>query len=150
MTSPNLAVMANRASSLEALDFFPTPPWGTRALCEMLPDLRGAVIVEPACGRGHMSRPLAEVAATVYSSDIVDRGCGQVFDFLTLEGLPLAPPPFPADAWLVIDKLRPRPSPLVHIPPCRARLERPGDYDPPATVAAVRAIKAARKESARS
>lgn len=32
-----------------------------------------------------------------------------------------------AYGWLIIDKTRPRPG-LVHIPPCRARLERDGDY----------------------
>ena len=49
-----------------------------------------------------------------------------------------------AYAWLVVDKLVPRPSPLTFIPPCRKRLERAGDYDPPDMIAAVRAAKAAR------
>lgn len=219
------AVMAQRFHPADDLDFFPTPPWGTRALCETLVDLGGgAVVWEPACGRGHMSRTLGEYAAVVHASDIEDRGAGRVFDFLTLEGLGLGVPPFgPVDwvvtnppfaplhrfvacalsvarrgvailgrlqllegqeryqtiyrpydghwtvapfverlpmeegccapdtstasayAWLIIDKREPRPRAAVHIPPCRRQLERPGDYDPPEFIAAVRAAKEARK-----
>ncbi len=46
-----------------------------------------------------------------------------------------------AYVWLVVDKLEPRPSPLVHIPPCKRRLDRPGDFDPPEFVAEVRRLK---------
>ena len=218
------AVMAQRFNAADALDFFPTPGWGTRALCEYVIDIRGARIVEPACGRGHMVRPLAEYAGTVITAtDIQDMGYGGVFDFLSIADdvtPPFGPvdwvitnPPFnqlhqfahaalkianrgvallgrlqmletvgrwqnifqPYDghwtvapfverlpmeegcvspdtstatayAWLIIDKLVARPSPLVHIPPCRARLERASDYDSPEFVAQVRAIKKARAE----
>lgn len=219
------AVMARRFHPADDLDFFPTPGWGTRALCEHLVDLTGATVWEPACGRGHMSRVLAEYAGNVVASDIEDRGHGQVFDFLTLEGLGLGAPPFghvdwvvtnppfselhrfliaalsvakrgvamlgrlqmlegverwqsvyqPYDgqltvapfverlpmeegcvapdtstatayAWLILDKAQRRPSPLVHIPPCRKRLERQTDYDPPEFIAACRAAKEARKK----
>lgn len=220
------AVMAQRQHPADDLDFFPTPPWGTRALwTHVLPDLSGAVVWEPACGRGHMARPLAEIAGDVVASDIKDYGTGHQFDFLALEGLGLADPPCgspdwivtnppfnrfsrfadlalrvagrgvallgrlqllegverfetiysrwdghftvapfverlpmeegccapdtssaSAYAWLVIDKARPR-RPLIHIPPCRARLERPGDYDPQDLIDRVRAAKQARKEA---
>lgn len=222
------AVMAQRHQAADDLDFFPTPAWGTRALSEYLVDFGGAAVWESACGRGHMAKPLAERAGSVVASDIMDHGYGQVFDFLSLEGLGLSPPPFgPVDwvvtnppfnnfhrfvtaglrvarrgvamlgrlqmletvgrwenvflplvghwtvapfverlpmeegcvaqdgstatayAWLVIDKLAGRPSPLVHIPPCRARLERPEDYDAPEYVANIRELKKARAAAAK-
>ena len=219
------AVTAYRHQLAGDLDFFPTPPWATRALCEHIVDLRGQKVWEPACGRGHMAKTLAEYAGQVNSSDITDRGYGDVFDFLSLrDGLDLCPPPFdeadwvisnpPFDnlhnfitlalanarcgvamfgrlqllegvkryktiyapwdghftvapfvervpieegcvaadgktatayAWLVVDKLERRASPLVHIPPCRARLERPEDYDLPEYVQQVRAVKKTRE-----
>ena len=221
------AVFAQRFLPTDDLDFFPTPPWGTRALCEQMIDLAGATVWEPACGRGHMLRPLREYAAYVHGSDIEDRGAGQVFDFLSLEGLGLGEPPFgPVDwvvtnppfaplhrfvtcalriarrgvailgrlqllegaeryqtiylpydghwtvaafverlpmeegccapdtssatayAWLIIDKLQPRPRSGAHIAPCRKQLERPRDYDTPEFIAAVRAAKEARKGQA--
>ncbi len=219
------AVMAQRTQAADDLDFFPTPGWGTRALCDHLLALDGATVWEPACGRGHMSRVLAEYAGRVAASDIGGYGAGEVFDFLSLEGLGLGVPPFgavdwvvtnppfvhlsrflnvavtvasrgvallgrlqllegvdrwnsiyrPYDghwtvapfverlpmeegcvapdtssatayAWLILDKARPRPSPLVYIPPCRRRLERPEDYDSPEFIARVRAAKEARKK----
>lgn len=76
------AVMAQRAEPHDSLDFFPTPPWAARALCEHVIDIRGQSVWEPACGEGHMARPLAEYAATVLSSDVHDYGYGTVLDFL--------------------------------------------------------------------
>jgi hypothetical protein len=80
------AVMAARREPKDALDYFPTPPWATRALCEFLRRDgaidRGTSVWEPACGAGHMSRPLAEYFAKVWSSDVEDRGFGEVRDFL--------------------------------------------------------------------
>lgn len=219
------AVMAQRHHPADDLDYFPTPAWGTRALCEYLIDLRGTTVWEPACGRGHMSRVLAEYSDRVVASDIADLGSGEVFDFLSLEGLGLGVPPFgkvdwvvtnppfvhlhrflaaalhvawrgvallgrlqlleglerwnsiykpyhghwtvapfverlpmeegcvapdtssaTAYAWLIFDKAQ-QIRPLVHIPPCRRRLERPDDYDPPELIAKVRAAKEARKKS---
>lgn len=40
------AVMARRFQPADDLDFFPTPGWGTRALCEHLIDLTGATVWE--------------------------------------------------------------------------------------------------------
>ena len=94
------AVMAQRRHPADDLDFFPTPAWGTRALLELI-DIDGATVWEPACGRGHMSRVLAERDAKVVSSDIADRGFGQVFDFLSLEGLGLGVPPFGPVDWVI-------------------------------------------------
>lgn len=82
------AVMASRAEPLDSADFFPTPPWATRALCEAVLGIapRGAndlSVWEPACGEGHMALPLAEYFGSVFASDLVDRGFGEPFDFLS-------------------------------------------------------------------
>jgi hypothetical protein len=84
------AVMAQRVEAPDSLDFFPTPPWATRALCEHLNhwgDISTETCLEPACGEGHMARPLAEYFAAVAASDIHDYGFGQVADFLGHDGL---------------------------------------------------------------
>lgn len=81
------AVMARRAEPHDSLDFFPTPPWATRALCEWLADhddLARRSAWEPACGAGDMARPLREFFASVRATDVFDYGWGQdeVDDFL--------------------------------------------------------------------
>lgn len=83
------AVMQQRKEPHDSLDYFPTPPWATRALCDELiaedlgPTMR--TVWEPACGGGHMARPLAEYFDIVRASDVHDYGSPQqdrVVDFL--------------------------------------------------------------------
>jgi hypothetical protein len=78
--------MAQRLEPEESDDFFPTPPWATRAIVEQLlkidPALASRICWEPACGEGHMSRPLAETFRKVISTDLVDYGFGERRDFL--------------------------------------------------------------------
>jgi len=79
-------------SSRKGLNYFPTPPWATRALCERLAArlpivLSGLSVWEPACGAGYMARPLGEYFGKVHASDIVDHrasfsGQDLVTDFL--------------------------------------------------------------------
>ena len=87
------AVMARRHASRDEFDYYPTPPWGTRALCEFLggrhycTSLKKLSVWEPACGEGFMARPLAEYFGRVYASDIQDfsggwAGQDAVVDFL--------------------------------------------------------------------
>ena len=80
------AVMAQRVEPHDSLDFFPTPPWATRALCEWLLGARYDLSVlkawEPACGAGDMAQPLMEYFAEVRSTDVHDYGFGDVEDFL--------------------------------------------------------------------
>jgi len=82
------SVMASRREPPNSLEFFPTPPWATRALLSrVLPSLikpmPRATAWDPACGEGHMSEVLAESFETAFASDIFDYGCGyQVADFL--------------------------------------------------------------------
>lgn len=86
------AVMARRVEPADSLDFFPTPPWATRALCEHVlprfedPDrhtgLFPLMAADPACGEGHMALALREYFPMVGASDIFDYGFGGVTDFL--------------------------------------------------------------------
>ena len=82
------AVMAQRAEPHDSLDWFPTPAWGTRALCEWIKpeygSLRRWTVHEPACGQGHMVKPLREYFDHVAASDIFDYGFPNaiVADFL--------------------------------------------------------------------
>lgn len=78
-TSP--AVMAGRVEPGNSLDFFPTPPWATRALVldvlvPRLAPVADATVWEPAAGEGHMAETLREFFARVYASDIHDYGHG--------------------------------------------------------------------------
>ena len=60
------AVMAQRREPPDALDYFPTPPWATRALFRHVLPVLGVEAIgrvwEPACGEGHMAAVIAEFA----------------------------------------------------------------------------------------
>ena len=79
--SGSVAVMAQRREPPDSLDFFPTPPWATRALFKHVlmprrlwhPQDR---VWEPACGEGHMSAVLQEFGATVIATDVFDYSGG--------------------------------------------------------------------------
>ena len=65
-------------------DFYPTPKWATYALIENS-DFSGD-IWEPACGDGAMSKILEKTGNAVVSSDLYDRGYGEIgIDFLKEE-----------------------------------------------------------------
>lgn len=81
------AVMQQRSEPKRSLDDFPTPPWATRALCDVLKQhghcLSTLTVREPAANRGFMVRPLKEYFADVKASDIADYGFGwPIEDFL--------------------------------------------------------------------
>lgn len=80
------ALMAQRIEPKTSLDFFPTPPWATRALMRhvITMDVSGMTCLEPACGAGHMSNVLRGHFRKVRSSDIHDHGYerGHVRDFI--------------------------------------------------------------------
>lgn len=73
------AVVERRIAPRDGLDYFPTPPWATRALVEHLTRrgelLPAATIWEPAAGGGHMAEVLRE-KNHVYASDIFNYGVG--------------------------------------------------------------------------
>lgn len=71
-----------RRVDLDGPDFYPTPKWATYALIEN-EDFSGT-IWECACGDGAMSVVLRETENQIFSSDLYDRGYGEVgHDFLT-------------------------------------------------------------------
>lgn len=91
----NRAIMSSRQEPDDSLDFFPTPPWATRALVERVlqnPDL-GMLLArekieefsfwEPACGEGHIAEVLNEYSPRVLATDVFDYGYGdRTLDFL--------------------------------------------------------------------
>ena len=86
--------MQRRSEPPDSLDDFPTHPWATRALCEMLTErgigLSESVAWDPACNRGFMARPLGEYFKATIASDIFDYGF-EAMDFqgdFTLNGAP--------------------------------------------------------------
>ena len=75
------AVMAQRREPPDALDYFPTPLWSTRALFRHVLPAVGVDAIssawEPACGEGHMAAVITEFAcASVTASDIFQYGYG--------------------------------------------------------------------------
>ena len=109
MTKGHTAVMAQRRPKLkepkpwERLEFFPTPPWATRALFRH--PLRhasiGNSVWEPCAGLGHMSMPLGEFFPEVRATDVYnyptdDGRDGELlgverFDFLDIVEVARAP-----------------------------------------------------------
>ena len=70
-----------RFADLEGADFYPTPTWATHALIEN--EYFSGDIWECACGDGSMSEVLATTGNRVISSDLYDRGYGEIgHDFL--------------------------------------------------------------------
>jgi hypothetical protein len=73
-----------RFADLDGPDFFPTPDWATFALIEN--EKFEGDIWECACGDGSMSRVLERTNQNVLSSDLYDRGYGEIgVDFLTTD-----------------------------------------------------------------
>lgn len=80
------AEMSQRIESADSPDDVPTPPWATRAFIEHIIGpgrVRDRTCLEPACGAGHMVRPLKEYFASVKSADAYDYGYAPVRDFLS-------------------------------------------------------------------
>ena len=77
--------MARRDIHPDDLDFYPTPPFVTRALMSFAlygDEWRSTHAWDPACGTGDMAHPLQEYFGKVSASDLVDRGFGFQHDFL--------------------------------------------------------------------
>lgn len=72
------SIMGDRHEDTESLDYFPTPPWATRALVEHtfrhLGIYTGETLIanawEPACGEGHISGVLTEYFDVVLATDV--------------------------------------------------------------------------------
>lgn len=85
------AIMGSRVEPDDSLDYFPTPPWATRALlADVFPALgvgnsRRQSAWEPACGEGHIAEVLREHFRLVRATDIHDYGYGDIGDFLGMD-----------------------------------------------------------------
>lgn len=88
------AVMASRREPPDSLDYFPTPPWATRALLRHVigEGRRAETCWEPACGEGHMAEVLRESFGAVLASDVHDYGHGKIGSFVGT-GLDVIPSP---------------------------------------------------------
>lgn len=68
------AIANRRAADTEGPDFYPTPPWATRALLSRETFDGGAH--EPCCGAGAMAGELESNGIPVTASDLYDHGYG--------------------------------------------------------------------------
>lgn len=71
----------------ERHDFYATDPVAIDALVENFTEMPGK-IWECACGNGCLSERLMHYGYDVVSTDLIDRGYGEVMDFLTAESMP--------------------------------------------------------------
>jgi hypothetical protein len=62
------------AANRQRDDFYPTPPYATRALLDV--ERFPGPVWEPACGDGAISKVLEERGYDVISTDLIDRGYG--------------------------------------------------------------------------
>lgn len=93
------SVMSQRVEAPDSLEFFPTPPWATRALCEHVLSVvehprevahprewPRQTVWEPAAGEGHMAEPLKEYFESVWGSDVHSYGKGYAVGSFLGEG----------------------------------------------------------------
>lgn len=90
------AVMQQRHEAIDSLDYFPTPPWATRAFMREFLDahlrpLAFEYVWEPACGEGHMAYVLEEFCDDVLASDVRDYGKGHAVGSYVGQGLDVMP-----------------------------------------------------------
>ena len=100
--SISATIGASNHSPLEraADDFYATNPAAIDSLAKAGKLPKNKFVLEPACGRGHLSKRLEHYGYTVISSDLVDRGYGRTgvdfFDMKTIhpETCILTNPPY--------------------------------------------------------
>ena len=90
-------------------DYYATEPAAVDWLCK-IEQFKGPIL-EPACGEGHISKRLIAHGYEVVSRDLVDRGYGEVADFLFFnnekwEGDIITNPPYAAAQEFVEQALR--------------------------------------------
>jgi hypothetical protein len=94
------ATMAHVNPGRDAVNLFPTAPWGGRVVGEIIRQLdpRARTCWEPACGPGHLAHALRDYFPKVYASDAYLYDGNRVFDFVAPNDN--EPPPYEAD-WIV-------------------------------------------------
>jgi hypothetical protein len=97
-----------RNADLDGPDFYPTPQWATYALIDN--EAFHGDIWECACGDGSMSAVLTQTGRKVISSDLYDRGFGEIgHDFLATDRIScniITNPPFHSAEGFVEAALR--------------------------------------------
>jgi hypothetical protein len=95
------SIMSDRVEGADSADMFPTPPWATRALMQVVLGGPFSSIWEPATGYGHMAEVLREYCGEVATSDLHDYGypLDQRLDFTDCAAAPkydwiITNPPF--------------------------------------------------------
>ena len=94
-----LMLAVNPRAEREMLDYYATDPYAvTKALCVFKEIGLSPIVWECACGEGHLAKELEKQGYSVRSTDIADRGYGEVQDFLSADckwdGDILTNPPF--------------------------------------------------------
>lgn len=79
----NIFLVGSSTMNREENDFYKTPEHVTKSLLDR--EIFIGTIWEPACGDGAISKVLKRFNDKVFSSDIIDRGYGETFDFLTVD-----------------------------------------------------------------
>jgi hypothetical protein len=74
-----LGASSHTESDREENDYYATEPKAIDLLCQV--EKFHELVLEPACGEGHLSKRLIENGYQVYSSDLIDRGYGMLYDF---------------------------------------------------------------------
>lgn len=104
------AVMASRREPPDSLEFFPTPPWATRALFEhVLTEVgpsawhHGMTAWDPCAGEGHMAAVLAEGFQEVWRTDVHDYGGLNGVGSFVGEGADRVLAPSPSPDWIVFN-----------------------------------------------
>ena len=98
------AVMASRREPPDSLDFFPTPPWATRALLEHVIPRACGTVWEPAAGEGHMAQVIAEYGQRfprVVATDVHDYGGLDGLGSFVGQGLDVIANPAGEADWII-------------------------------------------------
>ncbi len=75
-----LGASAHSLEEREEHDYYATDPKAVRFLLEI--ETFNENIWEPACGEGHLSKEMTKLGYKVWNTDLIDRGYGEVMDFL--------------------------------------------------------------------
>lgn len=94
-----LMLAVNSNAEREILDFYATDPYAITKAIPIFHEIGlSSNVWECACGEGHLARELEKHGYTVKSTDIADRGYGEMLDFLSADyqwnGDILTNPPF--------------------------------------------------------
>lgn len=82
-TFATLAASNHSKGEREVNDYYATEPKAVELLLQK--ENFSSIILEPSCGEGHISRVLLDNGYAVKSSDLIDRGFGEVKDFFEVD-----------------------------------------------------------------